>query len=95
MIQQIETAERFITAIAEVNPRLELQTFKHLVIIAKQPGICRTQLCQKTGVSKGATTRNVDKLTELGYVEKYGDSKDSRVHRCRLTTKGEQLIGRL
>lgn len=49
--------------------------------VCENPGINYIQLTQMMYIDKGTTTKAVQKLIKLGYIEKRQDQTDSRVQR--------------
>lgn len=62
-----------------------------LKMIAQEPGINHTELCERMFRTKGATSAVVRKLKQKGMVEQKDDEKDSRFSRLYVTEKGEQV----
>lgn len=52
---------------------------------------CQRELCCATGKDKPGITRIIDKLEQLGYVERIDDSVDRRMKLVQLTDKGRAL----
>lgn len=52
---------------------------------------CQRELCPPTGKDKPGITRIIDKLEQLGYVERIDDSVDRRMKLVQLTDKGRAL----
>ncbi|GAA1283086.1 MarR family transcriptional regulator [Planotetraspora silvatica] len=57
-------------------------------------GASATELGRRLGVSKQAAGKTVDRLEELGYVERVDDPVDGRRKLIRLTPRGVDALGR-
>ena len=62
-----------------------------LKMIAQNPGINHTELCEQMFRTKGATSAVVRKLKQKGMIEQRDDEKDSRFSRLYVTEEGEQV----
>jgi DNA-binding MarR family transcriptional regulator len=57
-------------------------------------GATATELGRRLGVSKQAAGKTVDRLVELGYAERSGDTADGRRKLVRLTPRGYDVLAR-
>ncbi|WP_414940728.1 MarR family winged helix-turn-helix transcriptional regulator [Amycolatopsis sp. cmx-11-51] len=57
-------------------------------------GATASEIGRRLGVSKQAAGKTVDKLEQLGYVERAGDPADARRKVVRLTGRGVDSLGR-
>jgi DNA-binding MarR family transcriptional regulator len=55
-------------------------------------GTTSTELGRRLGVSKQAAGKTVDRLTEIGYVERWADPADGRRKLVRLTPRGIEAL---
>lgn len=55
-------------------------------------GATATEVGRRLGVSKQAAGKTVDRLEELGYVEKAGDETDHRRKLIRITPRGMEAL---
>jgi len=55
-------------------------------------GIPMSGLAKKLGLDTSTLTRNVQKLENLGFIERQSDSYDRRIHRVVITREGASLI---
>lgn len=88
----IKEARKVVDAMRSVDPRMEAQTFDHLVTIAEQEGITVMRLADSVDNADGTASRNVAKLVEMGLVRKDFDKKDGRIRRCYLTDAGREVF---
>lgn len=59
-----------------------------LAVLWKQDGISQQAIADETGRDKPSTTRLLDNLEKLGYIERRPDSKDRRINSIYLTRAG-------
>ncbi|WBB65494.1 MarR family transcriptional regulator [Micromonospora sp. WMMD812] len=57
-------------------------------------GTTATELGQRLGISKQAAGKTVDRLVELGYLERADDPRDARRKRVRMTPRGRDGLRR-
>lgn len=57
-------------------------------------GVTATELGRRLGVSKQAAGKTVDRLEQVGYVERAGDTADARRKVVRLTPRGLDALAR-
>lgn len=91
-----------IDHVREYHDRMEAQTLRILIEVARSPGIAVYDLAEKTGCSGASTSRNVTKLGPggprgegLGLIHRYEDPMDRRNKRVQLTDKGQRLFAEL
>lgn len=63
--------------------------------ICENPGINHSQLTQMMYIDKGTTTKAVQKLIKIGYIEKKQDQSDSRVQRLYPTALATEVYTKL
>jgi len=51
-----------------------------------------TEIGEHLGVTKAAASQNVDRLVQLGFIERTEDLNDRRIKKLALTSKGQALI---
>lgn len=61
-----------------------------LAVLWKQDGIAQQAIADETGRDKPSTTRLLDNLEKLGYIERRPDSTDKRINNIHLTRAGIQ-----
>ena len=80
------------------------QTASHLGLTASQAfhlisiphgGISMSHLSRKLGLGTSTLTRNIQKLEELGLVERLSSSYDKRVQNTILTKEGIKIVKRI
>jgi DNA-binding MarR family transcriptional regulator len=57
-------------------------------------GVTASELGRRLGVSKQAAGKTVDRLVDLGYVERVDDPADARRKHVRLTPRGVDVLAR-
>ncbi len=64
--------------------------FEVMLRLGRSPGhsLMMSELAEQTGVTSGAVTRLVDRMSEAGLVERQACESDRRVHWARLTPEG-------
>ena len=63
----------------------------HLISIPHD-GISMSKLAHKLGLDASTLTRNIQKLENLGLIERKCDYYDKRVQKAVLTEKGEEMV---
>ncbi|MFF8568425.1 MarR family winged helix-turn-helix transcriptional regulator [Streptomyces albidoflavus] len=78
----------------QLAARLHVNATEHKVlgIISRTPGTHPARLVAETGLSNAAITKIVDRLAELGYVERARDSTDGRRTTLTATTAHRQAL---
>jgi DNA-binding MarR family transcriptional regulator len=70
---------------------LNLGLFATLMMLSEQEGVNQTELGNAVGVPGYTTTRTLDVLEEMGFVERRQDPDSRRAHRIYLTNEGKSL----
>ena len=70
---------------------LSSSLFSFLVEIIQEENLSQKELSRRLQVDPALATRNIRKLTELGYVEKYEDPTDRRLNYIRLAPGGREI----
>ncbi len=78
----------------QLAARLHVNATEHKVlgIISRTPGTHPARLVTETGLSNAAITKIVDRLAELGYVERARDPADGRRTTLTATTAHRQAL---
>ncbi len=66
--------------------------YPFLLALWQNEGVNLEKISRRVHVDKALSTRNIQKLIELGYLEKLADPQDSRAYRIFLTEKGKKII---
>ncbi len=61
-----------------------------LAVLWKKDGVSQQTIADETGRDKPSTTRLLDNLEKLGYIERRADLSDRRVNTIYLTKQGKQ-----
>lgn len=72
----------------EVLNMVEIHTIS---MIAKEPGICVSNIARQWNRTLGAASRNVDRLQAKGYVEKRKTGDDGKTVHLYVTERGRRL----
>ena len=72
--------------------QLTLNEWRTLAVLAAQPGIHATQVCDLTGLDKMAVSRALAGLTRHKRVQRHEDPTDQRRSRLYLSTAGKDLF---
>ena len=75
-----------------VDPALGPRGYQVLGHVREQDGCSQTHIADALGMDKGAVSRQVQQLTDLGLVEKTEDPDDRRACVVRLSALGEQRM---
>ncbi|MGB8451766.1 MAG: MarR family transcriptional regulator [Anaerocolumna sp.] len=67
-------------------------TYPFLLALWQDEGINLEKISRKVNVDKALSTRTIQKLIELAYLEKLTNQQDSRACRLFLTEKGKNVI---
>lgn len=70
---------------------LDLPSFATLMTLFDQEGVTQAGLGVAVGVPSYATTRTLDRMEQLGLVERHRDPRSRRSYRILLTTKARGL----
>jgi MarR family transcriptional regulator, 2-MHQ and catechol-resistance regulon repressor len=93
----VETVRRLETAFAATitgDSGLPLPTFEVLLRLGRSPGdqLTMSELAHQLGVTSGGATRLVDRVSDVGLVERRACTTDRRVHHVRLTPEGRERL---
>jgi DNA-binding MarR family transcriptional regulator len=80
-----------------VRQKLMISTGTHYVlsILEKEGPLTMTDISRKLVIPKPNVTPLIDKLIELGYVERLADEHDRRIVKVKITGKGIDVIDEL
>lgn len=67
-------------------------TYPFLLALWQDEGINLEKISRKVNVDKALSTRSIQKLIELEYLEKLSDKQDSRACKLFLTEKGRDVV---
>lgn len=88
--------------VRKYHDRMEAQTLRIFIEVARNPGIAVYDIADKTGCSGASASRNITKLGPggprgdgLGLVHRYEDPMDRRNKRVQLTDKGQRFFAEL
>ena len=73
---------------------LKAVEFSILVLVASNPGVNQTQLCQTLDVSAPNMAITLDRMVERGWVERVRSTEDRRAQEVHLTAAGRGLVQR-
>jgi DNA-binding MarR family transcriptional regulator len=69
----------------------------HIAVLFLLSGDARcavTELGEEFGVSGAAASQMVEKLVQMGLVQRYEDANDRRIKRLKLTRKGKDIVNK-
>jgi DNA-binding MarR family transcriptional regulator len=95
-----ESFERFRELASETHADdllavdITMQQAKALHVIAAEPGIGVTALAGRLGVGTSTTSGSVDRLAEMGLIERRHDDQDRRHLLLSLTDEGRDVVDR-
>ena len=69
--------------------------FGSLVIIQMNPGIKQSELAEAVQLDRSSVVPMIDRLEKKGYVVREKPGNDRRSNALSLTSKGEQLLGKI
>lgn len=75
----------------ENDPPMDMDQVSILLLLFSSPGLSQTEIGARLQRDKGAVNRTVSAFTDKGFMEVALDSKDQRLTRIALTTKGKKL----
>jgi len=75
-----------------VDPALGPLGYQLLTQVREQEGCSQTHVAEALGMDKGAVSRQVQQLSDLGLVEKTADPSDRRACIVRLSPEGERRM---
>ena len=78
-----------------IDPALGPLGYQVLSHVREQDGCSQAHVAEALGMDKGAVSRQVQQLIELGLVEKSEDPSDRRAYVVRLSEEGETRMGTL
>ena len=96
--REIGALSRMIQTLSDISFKsLKLQKgqFMFITRICENPGMNHIQLTQMLHVDKGTTTKAVQKLMKIGYIEKKQDCLDSRMQRLYPTDSAREIYKKL
>ena len=67
-------------------------SFRYLLMLEKEEGICQNEISQKTGNDKAMSARIITKLIDSGFIKRLQHEDDSRAYRLFLTDKAKLVI---
>lgn len=95
---EIGALSRMIQTMSDLSFKsfnLQKGQFMFITRVCENPGINHIQLTQMMYIDKGTTTKAVQKLIKLGYIEKRQDQTDSRVQRLYPTELAKEIYTKL
>ncbi len=72
--------------------QLSSGTYPFLLVLHTQEGINQNQISRYLSIDKSMSARAIQKLIQLGYLRKEGDSGDSRAFKLYLTDRGREIV---
>ena len=86
--------EKVLAADLQRRSNMSHTWFDALIRIACEPtkAITMSELCASTSLTSGGVTRLVDRLVEVGYVERRASATDRRVQLAALTPDGAKAL---
>ncbi len=75
-----------------VHPELQPSAYLILTYLEEQDDVRSSRLVENFGIDKGAISRQISSLVELGLVERIPDPEDGRATRLRLTDDAKARI---
>jgi DNA-binding MarR family transcriptional regulator len=91
LINRMLTARQVFLNTRLKELRLSSSLFSFLVEIIQEENLSQKELSRRLQVDPALATRNIRKLTALGYVEKDADPSDRRLNYIRLTPRGREI----
>jgi DNA-binding MarR family transcriptional regulator len=85
-------SERYNADMAKSKYKDVRMSYGQLFGYIEDEGMTLTHLADRAGISKQAMAELVDRLEDLGYVERTPDPRDGRAKLIRTTDKGERQI---
>lgn len=71
--------------------KLSLHQFAILMTLLEQDGMHQAEIGRKIAMPRYATTRNLDKLENYGYIQRKRHEISNRSHHIYLTSKGKSI----
>lgn len=62
-----------------------------LIVLSQVGTMPMNRMAQRLGITTGAITGLIDRLADLGFIQRHGDPHDRRSIRATLTVKGADL----
>lgn len=96
--RDIGALSRMIQTMSDISFKtfnLQKGQFMFISRICENPGINHAQLTQMMYIDKGTTTKAVQKLIKIGYIEKKQDDIDSRIQRLYPTELAKDVYKKL
>ena len=91
LMQELWQYERSFFARGDINvPQLEALNYLY-----GQDSCAMRQLARTLGLRESTTTGHVDRMVALGFIKRQRDSRDRRVVRAAITTKGRAALKEL
>ena len=96
VVAMLRRARRATTDRARlIDPALATVGYQVLVALRENPGLPQSALVEKLDMDKGAVSRQVHLLADLGLVDKHADPEDRRACLVSLSEEGERRMGDL
>ncbi len=98
IFREIGALARMIQTMSDVSFKsyhLQKGQFMFITRICENPGINHARLTQLMHIDKGTTTKAVQKLMTLGYIEKRQDGSDNRMQRLFPTDLANETYKKL
>ena len=88
--------QRFVNYILkDISKEIAKHHFMILKMLQEKEKFYVTEIVQMLGITKSQMTASVDKLLQLGYVERWADTKDRRKIFISLTKDGSQITEKI
>jgi DNA-binding MarR family transcriptional regulator len=94
-LEQLEQALRPVVPKEWVSADLTMPQLRVVLVLFKEGSTRMSVLASSLGIGLATATGVVDRLVERGYVVRESFPQDRRVVMCRLSGRGEKLMGRL
>ena len=91
-------AERISRAMSEIYSQqfdLSIPEWRVLVMLGAQEGLTAKQIGERTYMDKVKVSRAVNRLHELGAIDKHKDDNDQRTSLLKLSAQGKRLYRRI
>jgi DNA-binding MarR family transcriptional regulator len=75
-----------------IHPDLQPSAYLILTYLNEEDDVRSSQLVENFGIDKGAISRQISSLADLGLVERFPDPEDGRATRIRLTDDAKARI---
>jgi DNA-binding MarR family transcriptional regulator len=96
VVAMLRRARRATTDRARlIDPALATVGYQVLVALRENPGLPQSALVDKLDMDKGAVSRQVHLLSDLGLVDKHADPEDRRACLVSLSEEGERRMADL